>query len=458
MKEIELKLTLASEAADAFRNDESLRQISLQPPKTEHLDNQYFDTPDLLLNQSHAALRIRKTPTHYVQTLKNKGTAIAGLHQRGEWESPLNVAEGQLPELDWDALPAEARPDESVRANIQPLFKTDFQRTTWLLSHNQSEIELVLDEGHISRDDRHTALCEIELELKAGQASDLFDLALELAQRFPLVPCDVNKAERGYQLMNPKLSFFQPYTCTLNQLDTQALLNDALTRISRRWDDFVYSRNWWLLVVIQREVSAVQLLLKAVQADTGLQTRWADVWQALHNIIQPAQLPVGLFVDRNNNSLGLSQRILRSIDKHIESQLHQLVQSNVLGLAILGLGKHLFLHTYDTTSADQVRAALVETADQLQTLDATSIDAQLSHLGDMQALAYVYRRCQCDTYNAINDYIDQLLIVAAMRQANQVLPSLQDQDSRAKLASWTRRITVELRALQDAHRGLGKQN
>jgi len=458
MKEIELKLTLAGEAADAFRNDESLRQISLQPPKTEHLDNQYFDTPDLLLNQSHAALRIRKTPTQYVQTLKNKGTAIAGLHQRGEWESPLHVTQGQAPQLDWNALPAEARPDESVRANIQPLFKTDFQRTTWLLSRNQSQIELVLDEGHISRGDHLTALCEIELELKAGQASDLFELALELAQRFPLVPCDVNKAERGYQLMNPKLSFFQPYTCTLDQLDTQTLLNDALTRVSRRWDDFVYSRNWWLLVVIQREVSAVQLVLKTVQADSDLQARWADVWQALNSIIKPAQLPVGLFVDRNNNSLGLSQRILRSIDKYIDNQLHQLVQSNVLGLAILSLGKHLFLHTYDSASAAQLRTALNDTAMQLQDLDATNIDAQLNRLGDMQALAYVYRRCQSDAYDGVNSYVDQLLIVAGMRQANQVLPSLQDQDSRAKLASWTRRITVELRALQDAHRGLGKQN
>ena len=47
---------------------------------------------------------------------------------------------------------------------------------------------------------RQAPICELELELEQGEASDLFTLACELAQTLPLMPADVSKAERGYRL------------------------------------------------------------------------------------------------------------------------------------------------------------------------------------------------------------------------------------------------------------------
>ena len=87
--EVELKLTLPEYAVDAFLASSNLGESQGEPLL---LDNQYFDTDDLALNQSHAALRIRKSQFGYKQTLKNKGQAIAGLHQRGEWEYDIDEA------------------------------------------------------------------------------------------------------------------------------------------------------------------------------------------------------------------------------------------------------------------------------------------------------------------------------------------------------------------------------
>lgn len=47
---------------------------------------------------------------------------------------------------------------------------------------------------------RQAPICELELELEQGEASDLLTLACELAQTLPLMPADVSKAERGYRL------------------------------------------------------------------------------------------------------------------------------------------------------------------------------------------------------------------------------------------------------------------
>lgn len=456
-QEIELKLTLASEAIEAFRSDALLGQLSDKQgsPSTELLDNQYFDTPDLLLNKSHAALRIRKTPNHYVQTLKNKGQAIAGLHQRGEWESPLQVLEGQKPQIDWMALPEEARPDENIRNQIEPLFKTDFERTTWLVEFQNSQIELVLDEGQINRNDQHTPLCEIELELKKGKAEDLFDLALQMASRYPLVPCDINKAERGYQLVNPQLSFFQPYVTQPADAQVSRLLEDALSRISRRWDSFIYTRNWWLLVIIQRQISAVlTVITHQASIDENIKQAWQSLYDEFNVIIQGAQLPIGLFVDSNNNSRGLSQRILQKLDGDLETRLKNLVTDNRLGQAMLQLGQWLFNNQQGKLNESALRDQLESNLSNIQQLDPNLLDEQLEALPRLQTQAYLYARLQHPLYSQLNAYIDQLLIVAGMRQAEQLLSSLQDGDSRAKLASWTRRLTVELRALQDFHKPL----
>jgi len=191
---------------------------SAQPGKTFLLGNVYFDTPDLDLASDKVALRLRRTPDGWLQTLKTAGHAKDGLHARGEWELPVKDDALDLP-----ALLATCDDAEAVRSltehapRLASVFRTDFERTTWDLTIDGSDIEAALDLGKVHLGDdiaasalSHTDMAsdsvevpirEIELELKTGDESALWQLARTLQDAIPgLKPDDVSKAARGYRL------------------------------------------------------------------------------------------------------------------------------------------------------------------------------------------------------------------------------------------------------------------
>ncbi|MFT2622197.1 hypothetical protein ACMWQU_27840, partial [Escherichia coli] len=65
-----------------------------------------------------------------------------------------------------------------------------------------SEVECVLDQGTVEHGELKAEVCEIELELKQGEASALFDFALQLLQTLPLRIGIQSKAQRGYGLFH----------------------------------------------------------------------------------------------------------------------------------------------------------------------------------------------------------------------------------------------------------------
>ena len=80
---------------------------------------------------------------------------------------------------------------------------TQFTRDIRLLHlEDGSKIEFCLDRGTISTDRAKMPLCELELELKSGNAVQLFLFALKLQKAFPfsLRLENISKAERGYIL------------------------------------------------------------------------------------------------------------------------------------------------------------------------------------------------------------------------------------------------------------------
>lgn len=193
--EIELKLRLPPSAIDALRADPLLAGLR----KTrKRLDNIYFDTPERALAQARIALRLRKDGRRWLQTVKSGGSAQAGLHQRDEIE--FAVA-GRA--LEWDALAGTpfAKILAPLKAKLQAQFRTLFSREVRLLkSPSGAEIEVAIDQGEIIAGKRRESLCELELELKSGAVDDLFSLALELADRHPLVLDNRSKAARGAAL------------------------------------------------------------------------------------------------------------------------------------------------------------------------------------------------------------------------------------------------------------------
>ncbi|MEY4138786.1 MAG: hypothetical protein RLZZ371_968, partial [Pseudomonadota bacterium] len=177
--------------------------LARRKPSIQHLHNVYFDTPAQVLRQKSVALRLRRVgndakPT-WLQTLKTGGGESA-LSQRGEWEAPVSSAALTLDVLEGTPW-SEIDPDGTLFQALTPSFATNFERTSWLVrQHDGSEIEVALDLGQIVAGDTTTSICELELELLAGQSSALFDLAQKIALTIPVMPLSTSKSERGYAL------------------------------------------------------------------------------------------------------------------------------------------------------------------------------------------------------------------------------------------------------------------
>src|SRR5690554_931271 len=219
--EIELKLALAPQGMQTLKQSWLPRQ-NVEGQEHQLLGNIYFDTPKLALNQRKVALRLRENKGQFIQTLKTKGQSVGGLHQRGEWE--WEVCEPRLyPEL----LAGTAFPAEVSVAELAPIFRTDFERTAVLLQRGATCIELALDEGWVMAGEHRAPILEVELELKQGGVTELFDLAQELAREVPVWLSDISKAERGYRLGSALISQSEP----------KALLpaEQWLRKIYRRW-------------------------------------------------------------------------------------------------------------------------------------------------------------------------------------------------------------------------------
>ena len=199
--EIELKLLVPPAALAALSADPLLTGVKAKRKTRKRLDNIYFDTPDNALAAARIGLRLRKDGRRWLQTVKSGGSAQAGLHQREEIEFAVS---GKA--LEWEPLAATAF--EAVLGpvwqQLAPQFSTLFSRDIWRLTGpTGAEIEVAIDQGEIiagkNRGSRE-AICELELELKSGAVDDLFDIALQLADRHPLLLDNRSKAERGNAL------------------------------------------------------------------------------------------------------------------------------------------------------------------------------------------------------------------------------------------------------------------
>ena len=204
-QEVELKLALPG--ADPLTLARRLAQIPVLARRKStrlQLHNIYFDTPDSALRQQRVALRLRRLgdieKPKWLQTLKTAGRSDSALSQRGEWETPLRGARLSLKSL--QATPwSNLDPDGKLFRTLAPVFETSFERTVWLLRRpGGSVVEVALDIGQIVHGECSTPICELELELKAGPAAALFEVAGQIAASIAVLPASASKAERGYAL------------------------------------------------------------------------------------------------------------------------------------------------------------------------------------------------------------------------------------------------------------------
>lgn len=201
--EIELKLACDPNALALFEEkllgSLSAHNITILQSKA-HLYNEYYDTPEQFFGKRQIGFRVRAKNHEYEQTVKTRGEVRGGLHQRPEYNVKIDS-----PKPDLTLFPSDiwGEPFDTKATNkaLQSLFSTDFERTTFELSHNDYKMEVVFDFGEVKRNQDSIPICEIELELLNGEAIHLYTIAEQIVNHIPTRISDVTKAARGYQLM-----------------------------------------------------------------------------------------------------------------------------------------------------------------------------------------------------------------------------------------------------------------
>jgi len=170
--------------------------------KTQTLQNVYFDTDNRLLREMDMGLRVRSCDGRSVQTIKTAGRVIGGLHQRPEYNEPIDGASPELARFNEKIWPKDCDIKKLEEA-LLPIFSTDFIRQTWLVEMDDDTlIEVAYDRGFIETMQGKIDISEVELELIKGDEKKLFVFGHKIAELPEVRLGNVSKAQRGYMLMN----------------------------------------------------------------------------------------------------------------------------------------------------------------------------------------------------------------------------------------------------------------
>jgi inorganic triphosphatase YgiF len=194
--QVELKLLASPAAIEQIRQAPVIKRHARNRGVARRLDTVYYDTPDRALSRQRSTLRVRRNGGRYVQTLK-----LAQPDQspfvRHTWQSPVDS-----PAPDLTRLPADisAMLGELAEDRLAPVFATKLRRHVQRLALDGAEVEIAFDEGTVEAGEHRQPVVEIELELKHGDSSALYDVGMQLLEVAPLRLSTFGKADRGYAM------------------------------------------------------------------------------------------------------------------------------------------------------------------------------------------------------------------------------------------------------------------
>ncbi|HXC26991.1 MAG TPA: CYTH and CHAD domain-containing protein [Stellaceae bacterium] len=200
---IETELKLAARTGDLPAVRRALEAMAAAPgvasrTSRARLVSTYYDTPDHALARRGSTLRVRRHGRHFVQTVKAESASGESNLARGEWEDRVK---GERPDPQATQTGPFLSPE--IAGQLRPLFRTEVSRLTIPLAPGPAtRIEAAIDRGRI-RNGAETPpepISEVELELKSGASTALYDVALKLLRVAPLRLERRSKAERGYRL------------------------------------------------------------------------------------------------------------------------------------------------------------------------------------------------------------------------------------------------------------------
>jgi len=196
-KELELKLLISPQDQPRFLQSDLISRCVIGPGQEKRLHSVYYDTAEHTLAENGFSLRVRRDGDTFVQTLKFAPQEEKSF-SRHEWETPLQGSAPELSDFPGSALgPVAAR----LRAKaLVPLCSSTVRRRVIPIGFKESILELALDEGVIAAGERERPISELEIEVKKGDATRLYELALELLDLVPLRWSTESKFKRGFAL------------------------------------------------------------------------------------------------------------------------------------------------------------------------------------------------------------------------------------------------------------------
>jgi triphosphatase len=225
--EIELKLVVDPDRLAEFNETPVIAANARSKGSRKHFKTVYYDTPERKLRREGLSLRVRQSGARFTQTVK----AECGDDPltRGEWEAGVPSIAPDVA-LAAPFIPAKLLAELEQRP-LEPVFTSDIHRHQRVVDLPSGTVEVAFDHGLLKAGERTQPVSEIELELKAGSAAAIYELALQLAEHGPVRPSIQAKSERGFDLADDA-----PPTAPKPRrlrLDPSVPLDDAFTRILR---------------------------------------------------------------------------------------------------------------------------------------------------------------------------------------------------------------------------------
>ncbi len=234
--ETELKLKIAASDVARMREHPLLANLPEADRREHELTDTYYDTPALDLWRAGLTLRVRRDGDAWIQTIKTASAGSPMLHERGEWESRLDGPQPNPADLARQIKPQRLRDvlrSPAITGQLQPVFTSTTHRTTWQVTlgglPGGQLVECALDSGSIDAQGRSVDVGELELELKRGNPTRLFELALALHRDIPLEVANDSKAARGYALLQGEAP--KPVKAARVRLTRKMRMEDALQSI-----------------------------------------------------------------------------------------------------------------------------------------------------------------------------------------------------------------------------------
>lgn len=194
-KELEYKYDLCPKSYQMMRDLPFLRHT----PKEQHLVSYYYDTVDLALVKAGYALRILNYEGQYIQTLKGGGKVEGALHEREEWQSIVNANHVEPEKIGLTHI-RQILEKAMAKKTLAQLFVTDFIRTCWDITIDDTVIELAIDQGVIRKSDKTEDIFELEIELISGNLAVTDKFRQSIEQTVPIKAQAKSKAQRAYYL------------------------------------------------------------------------------------------------------------------------------------------------------------------------------------------------------------------------------------------------------------------